>query len=144
MCFGSLCPTTFQREGAWFDLDQDRFAKNSSGMTTDLFRPLLEREGGTQRGFGSWRKTSPDQWYLMNCGRGASRTIDCTAEAIWGRERHCCWGHHSSVGCPAFDFISWGAMLEGLRSVDGDSLAFSLVLQFYGPLRHICGRRRAG
>ena len=61
LCLGSLCQTTFfQREGAWFDLDHDRFAKNlrvakrgaaggPSSMTTDHFRPLLESVEDTTR-----------------------------------------------------------------------------------------------
>ena len=37
-------------------------------------------------------------------------------------------------GIGAFDLISQGAMLEGLRSVDGGSSALPFVLQFYGNL----------
>ena len=191
-----LADHLFQREGAWFDLDHDRFAKNlrvakrgaaggPSGMTSDHLRPLLESVEDTTR---FWRLAQdlsravvPDEIVdVVRLGRLTAlqkpsggvrgivagdiirRLVARTISQQWATavERATapfqyalttksgaeCIAHElqtltdlddratvlSIDGIGAFDLISRGSMLEGLRSVDGGSSALPFVLQFYG------------
>ena len=94
----------------------------------DMIRRLVARTMSQQLSKAVERATSPFQYALTTPSGG-----ECIAHALQAitdlDDRPTV---HSIDGIGAFDLISRGVMLDGLRSVAGGDSALSFVLQFYG------------
>ncbi len=97
-------------------------------VSGDVVRRLLVRTIAQQFTLAVERATSPLQYALSTKSGG-----ECIAHALQAltdlSDRTTVFSIH---GIGAFDLISRGAMLEGLRSVPGGDAVFLFVLLFYG------------